>query len=130
MERAMVWFKCAAMHDPVRPVMKKPAVVGWEAKQRQVDLVIERNFTGDELLRRMRGWITVDVDEAIDILQSFGRLKLLDDRDLVVETRDGAALDSLAEQLVDAFGEEAWISRKKKRSSWALPWVMPTPPHP
>jgi len=109
MERAMVWFKCAAMHDPVRPVMKKPAVVGWEAKQRQVDLVIERNFTGDELLRRMRGWITVDVDEAIDILQSFGRLKLLDDRDLVVETRDGAALDSLAEQLVDAFGEEAWI---------------------
>ena len=109
MERAMVWFKCAAMHDPVRPVLKQPAVVGWEAKQRQVDLVIERNFTGDELLRRMKGWITVDVDEAIDILQSFGRLKLLDDRDLVVETRDGAALDSLAEKLVDAFGEEAWI---------------------
>jgi len=44
----MLWFKCAAVHDPVRPVVKKPAVIGWEAKQRQVDLVIERSFEGDE----------------------------------------------------------------------------------
>ena len=44
MERAMLWFKCAAVHDPVRPVVKKPAVIGLEAKQRQVDLVIERSF--------------------------------------------------------------------------------------
>jgi hypothetical protein len=50
MQRAMLWFKCAAVHDPVRPVVKKPATIGWEAKQRQVDLVIERSFKGDELL--------------------------------------------------------------------------------
>ena len=48
MERAMLWFKCAAMHDPVRPVIKQPAVIGWEAKQRQIDLVIERSFKGEE----------------------------------------------------------------------------------
>ena len=54
MERAMLWFKCAAMHDPVRPVLKQPAVIGWEAKQRQVDLVIERSFQGEELLSRMK----------------------------------------------------------------------------
>lgn len=61
MERAMLWFKCAAMHDPVRPVIKHPVVIGWEAKQRQIDLVIERSFKGEELLRRMQGWFTVDV---------------------------------------------------------------------
>jgi hypothetical protein len=109
MERAMVWFKCAAMHDPVRPVQKRPAIVGWEAKQRQVDLVIERAFNGPELLRRMKGWITVDVEKAIDILEAHGRLRLLDERDLVVETPDSAAMDRLASKLGEAFGEEAWI---------------------
>jgi hypothetical protein len=34
----MLWFKCAAMHDPVRPVIKQAADIGWEAKQRQIDL--------------------------------------------------------------------------------------------
>ena len=55
MERAMLWFKCAAMHDPVRPVIKTQAAIGWEAKNRQVDLVIEGPLKGDELLKRMNG---------------------------------------------------------------------------
>jgi hypothetical protein len=88
MERAMLWFKCAAVHDPVRPVVKKPAVIGWEAKQRQVDLVIERSFEGDELLSRMKGWVTADVNKVTEIVRQHGQLKTLDDYDLVVETRD------------------------------------------
>jgi len=72
MQRAMLWFKCAAMHDPVRPVLKQPAVIGWEAKQRQVDLVIERAFKGAELLRRMKGWVTVDVEHAIELAEKHG----------------------------------------------------------
>jgi hypothetical protein len=30
----MLGFKCAAMHDPVRPVIKQAAVIGWEAEKR------------------------------------------------------------------------------------------------
>ncbi len=109
MERAMLWFKCAAMHDPVRPVMKRAAVVGWEAKMRDVSLTIERSFKGDELLRRMKGWVTADVDQTIDIIHQYGRLKVLDDYDLVVEAEDLAAMETLAVGLAENFAEEVWL---------------------
>ena len=109
MERAMLWFKCAAVHDPVRPVVKKPATIGWEAKQRQVDLVIERPFRGDELLSRMKGWVTADVGRVTEIIRQHGKLKILDDYDLVVETRDTPDLEALSDKLSEAFGEEVWL---------------------
>ena len=109
MERAMLWFKCAAVLDPVRPVLKQPAVLGWEAKQRQVDLLIERPFRGEEMLRRMKGWFTVDVNKAIDIILQHGKLKVLDDYDLVVETRNSSELEILSKKLKEAFGQEAWL---------------------
>jgi hypothetical protein len=108
-ERAMLWFKCAALHDPVRPVLKNPAVIGWEAKQRQVDLVIQRSIKGKELLRHMKGWFTVDVYQAIDIIQQHGKLKVLDGYDLVVEVPHKSELEALSKKLVEAFGEEAWL---------------------
>ena len=109
MERAMLWFKCAAVLDPVRPVLKQPAVLGWEAKQRQVDLLIERPFRGEEMLRRMKGWFTVDVNKAIDIILQHGKLKVLDDYDLVVETLSPSELETLSKKLKEAFGQEAWL---------------------
>ena len=109
MERAMLWFKCAAVHDPVRPVVKKPATIGWEAKQRQVDLVIERSFEGDELLSRMKGWVTADVSRVTEIIRQHGKLKILDDYDLVVETRDKADQETLLKKLSEAFGGEVWL---------------------
>ena len=115
MERAMLWFKCAAMHDPVRPVIKQAAVIGWEAKQRQVDLVLERSFKGEELLRRMKGWFTVDVHQAVDIIRQHGTLKVLDDVDLVVETRNPNQMAVLSQKLAEAFGEEAWLEPIAKK---------------
>ena len=109
MERAMLWFKCAAVHDPVRPVLKQSAVIGWEAKQRQVDLMLERSFKGEELLRRMQGWFTVDVHQTIQIIEQYGKLKVLDDTDLVVETQSQEDLKALSQTLAEAFGEEAWL---------------------
>ena len=109
MERAMLWLKCAALHDPVRPVVKQPAVIGWEAKHRQVDLVIERSFRGDELLARMKGWVTADVHQVTELIRQFGKLKILDDYDLVVETRNTADMESLSNKLAEAFGTEVWI---------------------
>lgn len=112
----MLWFKCAAMHDPVRPVIRRQAVVGWEAKHRKVDLTIEGPLKGDELLRRMKGWFTADVYKVIDVVLSYGKLKILDDVDLVVETQDENALEALKKQLLDEFADEVWVepmSRKK-----------------
>jgi hypothetical protein len=105
----MLWFKCAAVHDPVRPVIKRPAVIGWEAQQRQIELVIERSLKGDELLRRMKGWFTVDVYQAIDIIQQHGKLKVLNDYDLVVETPSQSEMEALSRKLTAAFGQEAWL---------------------
>ena len=116
MERSILWFKCAAMHDPVRPVIKKPAILGWEAKLRNVDLEIERSFKGEELLRHMKGWFTADVYSVIEIIKQHGRLVTLDDYGLVVETQDMAEMDSMTVKLKEAFQEEVWmehLSRKK-----------------
>jgi hypothetical protein len=105
----MLWFKCAAVHDPVRPVLKQPAAIGWEAKQRQVDLVLERFFKGADLLGRMQGWFTVDVHQAIEIIEQYGKLRVLDDSDLIVETQNRADMDALSQKLTETFGEEAWL---------------------
>jgi hypothetical protein len=106
MIRARIWFRCAVVHDPVSPVIVQPALIGWEAKQRQIDLTIERAFKGDELLRRMKGWITADPEKVVEVVDEFGRLKVLDDRELVVEMEDRASFDNLEKKLFSAFGNE------------------------
>jgi hypothetical protein len=108
-------MKCAAMHDPVRPVLERPAGIGWEAKQRKVDLIIERPFTGTELLRRMKGWVTADVVEAINLITQYGKLRVLDERDLIVETQDMEAMEAVSRELSRAFGEDVWIEKIEKK---------------
>jgi hypothetical protein len=106
MIRAKIWFRCAIVHDPVCPVVVRPALISWEAKYRQIDLVIERAFKGDELVRRMKGWITVDPAKVIEIVSQFGRLKVLDDRELVVEMEDEARFEELQKSLADACSDQ------------------------
>ena len=103
MIRAKLWLRCAAMHDPVTPFVVQPAVVGWEAKQRTVDLTIERAFTGEELVRRMKGWVTTDPGEVIEVVKRYGRLKVLDDRELVVEFEGREEFDGLQKDLLEVF---------------------------
>jgi hypothetical protein len=106
MIRAKIWFRCAAVHDPITPIIIHPAVIGWEAKQRQIDLTIERAFKGDELLRRMKGWITVDPSKVIEVISELGSLKVLDDRELVVEMEDRKIFDKLKKNLFSTFGDQ------------------------
>ena len=106
MIRAKLWFRCAAMHDPVTPVVVTPAVIGWEAKRRNVELTIERAFTGDELVLRMKGWVTIDVKKVIDIIKKHGFLKVLDERDLVVELETEKAFEVLSRELAEAFSDQ------------------------
>ena len=112
MIRAKIWFRCAAVHDPISPILVHPAIIGWEAKQRQIDLTIERAFKGDELLRRMKGWITVDPSKVIEVINEFGRLKILDDKELVVEMEDSERFDNLKKKLSSIFGNQIDVELK------------------
>lgn len=106
MIRAKLWFRCAAMHDPVAPVIVKPAVISWDAKKRDVELTIERAFKGDELVLRMQGWVTVDVKEVIETIKKYGHLKVLDERDLVVEVENEGDYGKLNNELLKRFGDQ------------------------
>ena len=111
MIRAKVWFRCAAMHDPVTPIIIQPSVISWDAKKRDVDLTIERAFKGDELVLRMKGWVTVDVKEVIEVVKKYGFLKILDERDLVVETETEKEFEKLNTELLDTFGDQLNLDR-------------------
>jgi hypothetical protein len=89
------------MHDPVSPIVVKPAIIGWDAKERKVELQIDRAFTGEELVIRMQGWVTVDPSPLIDVIGRYGRLKVLDERDLVVELEDEKGYKKLQRELLD-----------------------------
>ncbi len=106
MIRTKLWFRCAAMHDPVTPVMVKPGLIGWDAKKRDVELTIERAFKGDELVLRMQGWVTVDVKKVIEIVKRYGFLKVLDERDLVVEVETEKDLEALNRELLKNFADQ------------------------
>ena len=114
MVRAKLWFRCAAMHDPVTPMVAQPALVGWEAKKRRVDLTIERSFNGEELVKRMKGWVTTDPKEVIGIVNKYGKLKVLDDRELVIEAEKEEDMNNLNKELADAFHGEVDVELIKR----------------
>jgi hypothetical protein len=103
------------MHDPVTPIVLQPAVIGWEAKKRRVGTQIERAFNGEELVRRMKGWITVDPNEVIKIVNQYGRLKVLDDRELVVEGEKIEDIQKLQKAIQETFGDEVDVEVIPKR---------------
>jgi len=103
------------MHDPVTPIVVQPAVIGWEAKERRVELQIERAFTGEELVRRMKGWITVDPQEVIEAVQRYGRLKVLDERELVIEVEKSEDFQRLQKKVQETFGGEVNVEAIPKK---------------
>lgn len=114
MVRAKLWFRCAAMHDPVTPMVAQPALVGWEAKRRRVDLTIERSFNGEELVRRMKGWVTTDPKDVIEVVRKYGKLKVLDDRELVIEAEKEEDMEKLNKELAEVFGGEVDVEIVKR----------------
>ena len=103
------------MHDPVTPIVLQPAIIGWEAKKRKVGTQIERAFNGDELVRRMKGWITVDPDKVIEVVSQYGRLKVLDERELVVEVEKSEDIQRLQKKVQEAFEGEVDVEPVSKR---------------
>ncbi|MBN1848393.1 MAG: hypothetical protein JW932_07395 [Deltaproteobacteria bacterium] len=111
MIRAKLWFRCAAMHDPVTPIIVKPAIISWDAKHRQVDLTIERAFKGDELIMRMKGWVTTDVKKVVEVVKNHGFIKVLDDRDLVVELETENDYQALSRDLAEHFHDQVDLEK-------------------
>ncbi len=111
MIRSKLWFRCAAMHDPVTPVIVKPAVIGWDAKKRNVDLTIERAFKVYELVLRMKGWVTVDVKKVLEIVKTHGYLKVLDERGLVVELETENDYENLRKDMIKNFQDQLDLER-------------------
>jgi len=111
MIRAKLWFTCAAMHDPVTPVIVKPSVLGWKAKRRDVELTIERAFSGEELVLRMKGWVTTDVKRVIEVIKPYGYIKVLDEEDLVVEIESEEDYEKITNAIEEEFGDQVFLER-------------------
>lgn len=114
MIRAQIWFRCAAVHDPVMPIIVRPAVIGWKGKQRDIDLTIERELRGPELVDRMKGWITIDPRKAVEVFERHGRLKVFETGELVVELENEDDLVSLQKEVAAEFGDQCDVEPMRK----------------
>ena len=54
----------------------------------------------------MKGWITVDPSAVIEAVKPFGRIKVLDDRVLVVEVENRSAYEVLEKKLAEQFPDK------------------------
>jgi hypothetical protein len=110
MIRTRLFGRCRIYHDPVSPVLKAPAQVGWNAWFRSIDLVTPQPLKGEELLKRTRGWWTVDPNDVAEVVKRFGRLVLGDGGELMVELPDENAADALSKALAERFGDQVQIA--------------------
>ncbi len=110
MIRLRLFGRCRIYHDPVSPVLRAPAQIGWEAWFRDIDLVTPRKLKGHELLLRTRGWWTVEPDDVAEIVARHGRLVVGDGGELMVEVKDRQDIDALNKALSFAFGDQVLLS--------------------
>lgn len=110
MIRQRLFGRCRIYHDPVSPVLKAPAQVGWAAWFREIELVTPRKLKGRELLMRTRGWWTVEPRDVAEVVEPLGRLVVGDEGELLVELADAAALDALAAALAARFADQVFLA--------------------
>jgi len=110
MIRLRLFGRCRIYHDPVTPVMKEPARIGWNAWFRSIDLVTPQKLKGEELLRRTRGWWTVDPDDVARVVKPHGRVVVGEGGELMVEFPSKEDADRLAEELKKEFGEQVLLA--------------------
>jgi len=108
--RIRLFGRCRIYHDPVSPVLKAPAQVGWSAWFRSIDLVTPQPLKGEELLRRTRGWWTVEPDEVAQVVKQFGKIVVGEDGELMVELADDNRVSGLSKALAERFGDQVQIA--------------------
>ncbi|HBA52965.1 hypothetical protein [Syntrophorhabdus aromaticivorans] len=110
MMRLRLFGRCRIYHDPVSPVMRAPSQVGWNAWFRSIDLVTPQPLKGEELLRRTRGWWTVEPTEVAEVVKQHGRLVVGDGGELMVEFETEDAATALSAALLERFGDQVQLS--------------------
>ncbi|HOJ71322.1 MAG TPA: hypothetical protein PK864_03360 [Syntrophorhabdaceae bacterium] len=110
MIRLRLFGRCRIYHDPVSPVLKAPAQVGWSAWFRSIDLVTPQPLKGEELLRRTKGWWTVDPSEVAEVVKKHGRLVVGENGELMVEFKHKSDVDALSAALKEKFGDQVQLS--------------------
>jgi hypothetical protein len=102
--------RCRIYHDPVSPVLRSPAQVGWDAWFRTIDLVTPQPLKGEELLRRTRGWWTVEPNDVAAVVKEYGRLIVGEEGELMVEFENEDRSDGLMKALAERFGDQVQLT--------------------
>ena len=110
MIRLRLFGRCRIYHDPVSPVLKAPAQIGWDAWFRTIDLVTPRRLKGRELLMRTRGWWTVEPSEVLEVVEAHGEFVVGEKGELMVEFDTQMDADALSSALKEKFGEQVILS--------------------
>lgn len=110
MIRLRLFGRCRIYHDPVSPVLRAPAQIGWDAWFRRIDLVTPRRLKGKELLMRTRGWWTVEPDDVAEVVEEHGRLTVGDQGELLVELEDQSTVEILTKALSERFRDQVLLA--------------------
>lgn len=110
MIRVRIFGRCRIYHDPVSPVLRAPAQIGWDAWFRSIDLVTPQPLKGEELLRRTRGWWTVEPNDVAEVVKGYGRFVVGDNGELLVELPDRESADALAAALRERFEDQIQLA--------------------
>jgi hypothetical protein len=110
MIRLRLFGRCRIYHDPVSPVLRAPAQIGWEAWFRTIDLVTPQELKGEELLLRTRGWWTAEPKEVAEVVKKHGRLMVGEEGELMVELTDPKAVEALSVSLKERFSDQVLLS--------------------
>ena len=110
MIRLRLFGRCRIYHDPVSPVLKAPAEIGWDAWFRTIDLVTPRRLKGRELLMRTRGWWTVEPSLVLDVVEKYAELVLGEKGELMVEFKEQEDIEALSSALADQFDDQVLLA--------------------
>lgn len=110
MIRVRLFGRCRIYHDPVAPVLRAPAQIGWEGWFRTIDLVTPKRLKGKELLMRTRGWWTVEPSDVAAVVEEHGRFVVGEKGELMVELSDEKAVEQLSSALSERFGNQVLLS--------------------
>lgn len=110
MIRLRLFGRCRIYHDPVSPVLKEPAKIGWSAWFRKIDLVTPQPLKGEELLRRTKNWWTVDPFDVAEVVKKYGRLVVGEKGELMVEFKHKSDVEGLINALKEKFGDQVQLA--------------------
>jgi hypothetical protein len=108
--RLRLFGRCRIYHDPVSPVLKAPAEIGWDALYRTIDLITPRRLKGNELLMRTRGWWTVEPSDVAEVVESHGKIVVGEKGELMVEFKEQTDIEALTASLLERFGDQVLLA--------------------